>query len=178
MMAFNHPQHASSRGRERESIRAELHARLESVLFTLFPEGKKRHGRFLIGNVHGAAGASLDVMLAGPKAGLWTDRATGEGGDIFDLIAAHRGLEVQRDFAAVLEVARHLLGLPQTPVSSFQRQPAQVADLGTPTAKWDYLDAEGHLIACVVRYDPPGRRSCETACHPVPAVGPGKGARR
>ena len=56
MMEFHHTQHASSRGRERESIRAELHTRLESVLFALFPEGKKRHGRFLIGNVHPKSG--------------------------------------------------------------------------------------------------------------------------
>ena len=156
MSDFNHAQSSLSRDRDRESIRTELHARLESVLFSLFPEGKKRYSRFLIGDVHGSAGDSLDVMLSGPKAGLWTDRATGEGGDVFDLIAAHRGLDVHRDFAAVLEAASSLLGISRTPVRTPQRQPSQVADLGAPSAKWDYQDAEGHLIACVVRYDPPG----------------------
>ena len=158
MSDFNHAQSSLSRDRDRESIRTELHARLESVLFSLFPEGKKRYSRFLIGNVHGSAGDSLDVMLSGPKAGLWTDRATGEGGDVFDLIAAHRGLDVHRDFAAVLEAASSLLGMQRTPARASQRKPSQVADLGAPTAKWDYRDAEGHLIACVYRYDPPGRK--------------------
>ena len=149
------PQHRSS---ERDAIRSELLAQLESVLFSLFPEGKKRYSRFLIGNVHGSAGDSLDVMLSGPKAGLWTDRATGEGGDVFDLIAAHHGLDVHRDFAAVLEVASSLLGISRPPVRTSQRKPSQVADLGAPTAKWDYLDAEGHLMACVYRFDPLGRK--------------------
>ena len=33
-----------------------------------------------------------------------------------------------------------------------------VDDLGPATAKWDYLDASGKLIAVVYRYDPPGRK--------------------
>ena len=79
----------------RESIRADLVARLESVLATLFPAGKKRKGKFLIGDVLGSPGDSLEVVLDGEKAGLWTDRATGDGGDIFDLIAAHLGADVK-----------------------------------------------------------------------------------
>lgn len=67
---------------EREELRAELLARLESVLTTLFPAGKKRRGKFLIGDVLGSPGDSLEVVLDGEKAGLWTDRATGDGGDI------------------------------------------------------------------------------------------------
>ena len=43
---------------EREAIRAELLARLESVLPRLFPAGKKRGGKFLIGDVLGSPGDS------------------------------------------------------------------------------------------------------------------------
>ena len=71
---------------EREELRAELLARLESVLFTLFPAGKKRRGTFLIGDVLGSPGDSLEVVLDGEKAGLWTDRADDSGGDVFALI--------------------------------------------------------------------------------------------
>ena len=101
---------------EREAIRAELLARLESVLATLFPAGKKRKGKFLIGDVLGSPGDSLEVVLDGEKAGLWTDRATGDGGDVFDLIAAHLGANVQTDFPRVLQHAADLLGqAPLTP---------------------------------------------------------------
>jgi len=70
---------------EREELRADLLARLEFVLFTLFPAGKKRRGKFLIGDVLGSPGDSLEVVLDGDKQGLWTDRATGDGGDIYAL---------------------------------------------------------------------------------------------
>ena len=85
-------------GAQRDAVRSDLLARLESVLFTLFPAGKKRRGKFLIGDVLGSPGDSLEVVLDGEKAGLWTDRATGDGGDIFDLIAAYLGVDVLHDF--------------------------------------------------------------------------------
>ena len=77
---------------ERESIRADLIARLDSVLATMFPAGKERKGKFLIGDALGSPGDSLEVVLDGEKAGLWTDRATGDGGDIFTLIGGHFGI--------------------------------------------------------------------------------------
>ena len=142
----------------RESIRADLVERLESVLATLFPAGKKRKGKFLIGDVLGSPGDSLEVVLDGEKAGLWTDRATGDGGDIFDLIAAHLGADVQADFPRVLQHAADLLGQsPPTPARKSKKE-APVDELGPATAKWDYLDADGHLIAVVYRYDPPGQK--------------------
>jgi putative DNA primase/helicase len=144
---------------EREELRAELLARLESVLITLFPAGKKRRGKFLIGDVLGSPGDSLEVVLDGDKAGLWTDRATGEGGDIFDLIAGHSGLDIHTDFSRVLGAAADLLGRArEMPVRRSRKKDAPVDELGPATAKWDYLDATGHLIAVVYRYDPPGQK--------------------
>ena len=58
-----------NRNEEREAIRADLIARLESVLETMFPAGKKRRGKFLIGDVLGSPGDSLEVVLNGDKAG-------------------------------------------------------------------------------------------------------------
>ena len=80
------------------------------MLSALFPAGKKRSGKFLIGDVLGSPGDSLEVVLDGEKAGLWTDRATGDGGDIFDLIAAHLGIDVHADFPRVLARGADLLG--------------------------------------------------------------------
>jgi putative DNA primase/helicase len=144
---------------ERDEIRAELMARLAAVLITLFPAGKQRRGKFLIGDVLGSPGDSLEVVLDGDKAGLWTDRATGDGGDIFDLIARHLALSVQADFNRVLDAAADLLGRARSaPVRKGKKQTAPVDELGPATAKWDYLDATGKLIAVVYRYDPPGQK--------------------
>ena len=78
---------------ERDALRADLICRLESVLFALYPAGKVRKGKFLIGDVLGSPGDSLEVVLDGDKSGLWTDRATGDGGDVFDLIARHHQID-------------------------------------------------------------------------------------
>ena len=152
------PDQAPESALDAEAIRRGLLDRLEPVLFQLFPAGRVRGGKFYIGNVLGDAGESLEVVLEGEKAGLWTDRAEGTGGDLFDLIAAHAGLDARREFAAVLEAAARLLGhAPSTPARKRRREPP-MDDLGPATAKWDYLDPDGHLLAVVYRYDPPGRR--------------------
>ncbi|WP_124982727.1 phage/plasmid primase, P4 family [Ralstonia solanacearum] len=146
---------------EREAIRTELLARVESVLAALFPAGRKRGGKFLTGDVLGSPGDSLEIVLDGEKAGLWTDRATGDGGDIFALIAAHLGIDAPADFPRVLDAATELLGRAPAESRSAARKgkkEAPVDDLGPATAKWDYLDAAGKLIAVVYRYDPPGRK--------------------
>ncbi|MHA6829487.1 phage/plasmid primase, P4 family [Ralstonia pseudosolanacearum] len=142
---------------QRDEIRAALLARLEFVLSVLFPAGKKRRGTFVVGDILGSPGDSLEVVLDGDKAGLWTDRATGDGGDIFDLIAAWAGLRVSTDFSRVLERALQLLGQARAQPVRRKRKDPPTDDLGPATAKWDYLDAAGKLIGVVYRYDPPGR---------------------
>ena len=147
-----------NRDAERDSLRAELLGRLESVLLTLYPAGKVRKGRFFVGDVLGSPGDSLDVVLDGDKAGLWTDRATGEGGDVFDLIARSHQIDVRSDFPQVMKRARELTGRASPTPPKKARKEALLDDLGPATAKWDYFTADGRLIACVYRYDPPGRR--------------------
>lgn len=142
----------------RDTLHAELIARVETVLQTLFPAGKTRRGKFLIGDVLGSPGDSLEVVLDGEKAGLWTDRATGEGGDIFDLIAACLGVSVLADFQRVMEQAADLIGRCRTTSIRRTKKAPPVDELGPATAKWDYFDTEGRLIAVVYRYDPPGRK--------------------
>ena len=144
-------------GVTRESLRTDLVARMDSILATLFPAGKKRKGKFLIGDVLGSPGESLEVVLDGEKAGLWTDRATGDGGDIFDLIAAYLSVDAHTDFPRVMQHAADLLGqAPAATSRKTKKKEAPLDDLGPATAKWDYFDAAGHLIAIVYRYDPPG----------------------
>ena len=144
---------------ERDELRSALMARLEGVLFALFPAGKVTHGKFVVGDVLGSPGRSLEIELDGERAGLWIDRATGNGGDVFALIAAHRHWDTHRDFAAVLSFARELLGRAPAVSPARRKASAPVDELGPATAKWDYLAADGSLIACVYRYEPsPGRK--------------------
>src|SRR5690606_20179205 len=75
-----------------------------------------------------------------------------------DLIAAHHGLDTQADFARVLEIAGQLVGRAARHHPKRKKVEAPVDELGPATAKWDYLDATGNLIACVYRYDPAAGR--------------------
>ena len=136
MIDFNDATQTAEHSREsdRDELRIELIARLESVLTTMFPAGKKRKGKFLIGDVLGSPGDSLEVVLDGEKAGLWTDRATGDGGDIFALIAAGIGADVHADFSRVLDEAADLLGRSRSVLVRKAKKEAPVDELGPATA--------------------------------------------
>jgi hypothetical protein len=88
----------------------------------------RRQGRYwLVGDADNQPGRSLYVRLKGPDcgkgaAGKWTDAATGEHGDLLDLIARNRHLDRLRD---VLDEARVFLSLPQ-------RDPSQRAPYRSP----------------------------------------------
>src|ERR1700684_3795919 len=76
----------------------------------------RREGRYwLVGDVANTPGRSLFVRLSGPDsgkgaAGKWTDAATGQHGDLLDLIALNRGLDRLRD---ILDEPRSFLSLPR-----------------------------------------------------------------
>lgn len=106
----------------------------EAVCRHYLPQGR-RHGRYwLIGDVEGTPGRSLFVRLTGPDtgkgaAGKWTDAATGEHGDLLDLIAANQRLT---SLADTLEEARHFLSLPPPEPHSFE--PLPPVPTGSPEA--------------------------------------------
>ncbi len=157
------PEDGATAAREKDEIRAALNDQLPLLALDIWPSGKRRQNKYLVGDVMGGPGDSLELLLSGPKAGLWTDRATDEGGDILDLIARYYNLDVQAQFPQVLERARSWLGrvstMPASAVSESKAKPPAVDELGPATAKWDYQDASGKLIAVVYRYDPePGRK--------------------
>ena len=146
--------HASS---DTEALRRGLLDRLEAVLLYLFPHGRIRGGKFYVGDVDGNRGKSLVVVLEGERRGLWKDFATDEGGDVIDLWARSRGLSARHDFPQLADEIRRWLGLapPFGRAKPSDARSAPVDELGPYTAKWDYLTADGRLIACVYRYDPP-----------------------
>ncbi len=95
----------------------------------------RREGRYwLVGDVDNTPGRSLFVRLTGPEsgkgaAGKWTDAATGEHGDLLDLIAAARKLDTLRD---VLDEARTFLRMPRPEPT--HRQCHEPVPQGSPEA--------------------------------------------
>jgi len=96
----------------------------------------RREGRYwLVGDVRNTPGRSMFVRLKeSPKgpAGKWTDAATGEHGDLLDVIRESCGLV---DFKDVADEARSFLSLPHPePEPDRHRSRAPVAPIGSPEA--------------------------------------------
>ncbi|WP_048648551.1 DUF7146 domain-containing protein [Nitratireductor soli] len=97
-----------------------------------------REGRYwLVGDVRNTPGRSMFVRLKGGEtgkgaAGKWTDAATGEHGDLLDVIRESCGLV---DFKDIADEARTFLSLPhpEPEPSSTRRTPAS-APSGSPEA--------------------------------------------
>src|SRR6516164_195044 len=101
------------------SAAAELARRLahnaEAVCRHYLSKGRRSGRYWVIGDVQNTPGRSLYVRLQGPDygpgaAGKWTDAATGEHGDLLDLIAQNRSLH---QFGDILDEARSFLALPR-----------------------------------------------------------------
>ena len=112
------------------AVAAALGARAEEVCRRYLPHGRK-HGRYwTAGDVRGARGRSLFVRLAPPGVpGKWMDSATGEHGDLLDLIRIASGAGSLR---AALAEARAFLSLA----------PATVAG---PSDTYDRMEAARRL---------------------------------
>jgi len=114
------------------SAAADLARRLardaEAVCRHYLSKGRRSGRYWIVGDVQNTPGRSLYVRLSGPDygpgaAGKWTDAATGERGDLLDLIALNRDLHPLGE--AMIE-ARSFLALPRAvlPVNHRQRTPS------------------------------------------------------
>lgn len=138
----------------RDDVLARLRAHLEGVLGYLYPNGfaDPKGRKFYIGSINGEPGESLSIELQGEKAGLWHDFATGEGGDIFDLWQAARGLA---GFRETLKDAGEYAGATATiPRRTPKRKSPKGGEAwGAPTHVYKYQDPTGKLIAEVERFE-------------------------
>lgn len=97
----------------------------------------RRVGRYwIVGDVHNTPGRSMYVRLYGPEsgpgaAGKWTDSATGEHGDLLDVIRESLGLI---DFRDAAEEARRFLSLPRPEPDPQPKTYAAPAPTGSPEA--------------------------------------------
>jgi hypothetical protein len=97
----------------------------------------RRVGRYwIVGDVRNTPGQSMYVRLFGTDsgsgaAGKWTDAATGEHGDLLDVIRETCGL---LDFRDVADEARRFLGLPHPEPISQPKLPTASAPTGSPEA--------------------------------------------
>jgi len=106
----------------------------ETVCRRYLSNGRRQGRYWVVGDVANTPGRSLFVRLTGPEsgkgaAGKWADAATGEHGDLLDLIALSMGLARLRD---VLDEARAFLSLPRVEPPPDRHAPQAPAPIGSP----------------------------------------------
>ncbi len=111
--------------------------RLAEAVCRHYLSSGRREGRYwLVGDVRNASGRSMFVRLADHKggkgaAGKWTDAATGEHGDLLDVIRESCGLA---DFKDVADEARRFLSLPRSEAGRQPKQRSAFVAAGSPQA--------------------------------------------
>ena len=127
-----------------KDIARELADRAEAVCRQYLSNGRRQGGYWMVGSVRNEPGRSMFVRLAdGPKgpAGKWTDAATGEHGDLIDVIQQARGVN---GFTDAMAEARRFLSLPDTvPPDVSRRAKISKAKAGVS----DSLRSALHLFA-------------------------------
>lgn len=105
--------------------------RIRDLVVDLFPAGTlDLPGReYLVGSLAGEAGKSLSIHLHGDKAGVWSDFATGEAGDAFDLVAQS---QYHGDKAKAVDWACQWLGLDVSADVATPSRPAPAAKADGP----------------------------------------------
>jgi hypothetical protein len=110
--------HHSCDGSPARDLAIQLAERAEAFCRYYLSNGHKSGGYWIVGDTGNAKGRSLFVRLTGPPhgqgaRGKWQDAATGEHGDLLDLLAAREG---HRGLAETLAEARRFLGKPDVAV--------------------------------------------------------------
>ena len=110
----------------------------EAVCRHYLSNGRRSGNYWLVGDVKNTAGRSMFVRLIGDvsgkrAAGKWIDAATGEHGDLLDVIRESCGLV---DFHDVAEEARHFLKISHREVAPGRRsstfaRTGRFAEIGT-----------------------------------------------
>lgn len=106
----------------------------EAVCRHYLSNGRRVGNYWQVGDVKNTAGRSMFVRLkrkgtGGRPAGKWTDAATGEHGDLLDVIRESCGLV---DFHDVAEEARRFLSLPRSEPKSDSRSCLPSIPTGSP----------------------------------------------
>jgi Toprim domain len=117
-----------------------LAERAEVVCRHYLSNGRRSGNYWLVGDVNNTPGRSLFVRLTGRQsgrgvAGKWVDSATGQHGDLLDVIQLSRGLA----FSDAAEEARRFLSLPPLtpdPTSSVRRRSEPVGSSEAARRLW------------------------------------------
>ncbi|WP_024520665.1 toprim domain-containing protein [Bradyrhizobium sp. Tv2a-2] len=136
--------------RDASELAHRLACEAEAVCRHYLSNGKREGRYWLVGDVHNTPGRSMFVRLQhSPKgpAGKWTDAATGEHGDLLDIIRESLRLG---DFRDVAEEARRFLKLPRPEPEAVVRPSRPTVGAGSQGAARRLFAISGPIEGTVV----------------------------
>lgn len=147
-----------------------LSGHAQAVCECYLSNGRKAGRYWLVGDVMNSEGQSLHVRLTGPSygpgaAGKWTDEATGEHGDLLDLIRINRGIDhfpdLREEVLRFLSEPAHLVNPVREKVAPNSRASAKrlfaMAKPVHATLAADYVTSRGLTFTSypsALRYHP------------------------
>jgi len=99
-------------------ISKRLAGRAEEIANYLLPNGKRKGQEYCVGSISGEQGDSLKIHLSGNKAGVWKDFAKGDAGDLIDLWAAAKNLELKD----AIKDAKEYLGITEPNFAGYKQK--------------------------------------------------------
>src|SRR4051794_31429470 len=125
--------------RDASKLARRLARAAEAVCRHYLSKGRRQGRSWPVGDVRNTPGRSMFVRLSGPDsgpgaAGLWTDAALAEHGDLLDVIRESCGLV---EFREVAEEARRFLALPRAEPRAAPRPPALQGSPEAARRLWD-----------------------------------------
>lgn len=129
-----------------KDIAQQLASRADAYARLLLPNGKLSAGNWCVGSINGEKGESLRVQLTGPKAGVWSDFAAGDKGDLLNLTSAVKAIKL----GEAIKFAKDWLGVrdPENivPQKSYTRpQPKDARAFQGKSAVRNYLISERRM---------------------------------
>lgn len=122
----------------------------EAVCRHYLSNGRRSGNYWTVGDVRNVSGRSMFVRLRdSPKGppGKWTDAATGEHGDLLDVIRESMGLI---DFKDVVDEARSFLAVPRSETEPHQHRTRAPAQTGSPEASRRLVAMSRPIIGTLV----------------------------
>ncbi|RWM18252.1 MAG: DNA primase [Mesorhizobium sp.] len=129
-----------------------LGRRAEAVCRYYLSAGHREGRYWLVGDARNTPGRSMFVRLTGPEsgkgaAGKWTDAATGEHGDLLDLIRESCGLV---DFKDIANEARAFLNMQPSEPEPQSRQRLASMPTGSPEAARRLIGRSKPILGTIV----------------------------
>lgn len=120
-----------------------LARRAQEVAMYLLPNGKLKSNEWCVGSTDGEAGKSLKVHVAGDKAGVWCDFASGEGGDLIDLWAITKRMSLSdalRECKVYLGLAdKPKMYTPPSEKKQYKKPKTNYSTINDGTEQFNYL---------------------------------------